>query len=302
MPNWLLNQQELAIVRRAYARQMLAIANVRNDRLEQAFAAVRREDFLGDEPWRIARGPALPVNDPVYVYQDVVLALAPERGVNNGSPSLHAKMLNDLAVEPGQHIAHIGAGAGYYTAMLAELTGRTGRVTAIEFDSRLAESARANLASWSNVTMVCGDGGSALSESVDGIYVNFGVTAPAASWIEHLKPNSKLLFPLGVPLPEVRANFPRYSARGAAFLIERRTNGFAARWLYPAYYVCAEGSLAGDADTELSLYEAFERGGFELVRSMRWNELSDPTHCWYWTPRWSLSLDALEGEQNDLRA
>jgi hypothetical protein len=100
MPHWLLNQQELAIVRRAYARQMLAIANVRNDRLEQVFAAVRREDFLGDEPWRIAGGAALPVNDPVYVYQDAVLALAPERGVNNGSPSLHAKMLNDLAVEP----------------------------------------------------------------------------------------------------------------------------------------------------------------------------------------------------------
>jgi protein-L-isoaspartate O-methyltransferase len=35
-------------------------------------------------------------------------------------------MLNDLAVEPGQHIAQIGVGAGYYTAMLAELTGLPG--------------------------------------------------------------------------------------------------------------------------------------------------------------------------------
>jgi len=60
--------------------------------------------------------------------------------------------------------------------------------------------------------------------------------------------------------------------------------------------------LAGDADAELALYQAFERGGFELVRSMRWNELSDPKHCWYWTPRWSLSLDALEEDNNDLRA
>src|SRR5215475_7667868 len=180
--DWLLSPEALAVVRRAYARQMLGIGNIRNDRLELAYATIRREHFLGPEPWQIVQwppGPLLPANDPVYVYQDVVLALAPERGVNNGSPSLHAKMLNDLAVEPGQHIAHIGAGAGYYTAMLAELTARTGRVTAIEFDSRLAESARANLASWSNVTVVCGDGGSALSESVDGIYVNFGVTAPA---------------------------------------------------------------------------------------------------------------------------
>jgi len=226
-----------------------------------------------------------------------VLALAPERGVNNGSPSLHAKMLHDLAVEPGQHIAHIGAGAGYYTAMLAELTGASGRVTAIEFDVTLAERAHVNLAAWRQVKVISGDGGSALSESVDRIYVNFAVTAPAASWLEHLKPGGKLLFALGVPHPDVRAKFPRHAARGAAFLIDRTANGFPARWLCPAYYVCAEGSLAGgDADAELALYHAFERGGFEFVRSLRWNESIDPMRCWYSTPRWSLGFDALEGE------
>jgi protein-L-isoaspartate(D-aspartate) O-methyltransferase len=300
MSDWLLDQKGLAIVRRAYARQMLGVAGVRNDRLERVFATIRREDFLGTEPWLIVRyppGPALPVNDPVYIYQDVVLALAPERGVNNGSPSLHAKMLNDLAVEPGQHIAHIGAGAGYYTAMLAELTGASGRVTAIEFDVTLAERAHVNLAAWRQVKVISGDGGSALSESVDRSYVNFAVTAPAASWLEHLKPGGKLLFALGVPHPDVRAKFPRHAARGAAFLIDRTANGFPARWLCPAYYVCAEGSLAGgDADAELALYHAFERGGFEFVRSLRWNESIDPMRCWYSTPRWSLGFDALEGE------
>src|SRR5881397_113288 len=167
MADWLLDEDGLAIVRRAYARQILGAVNVRNDRLEQVFATIRREDFLGPEPWQIVqwpRGSTLPVNDPVYVYQDVVLALAPERGVNNGSPSLHAKMLNDLAVEPGQRIAQIGAGAGYYTAMLAELTGPAGRVTAIELDAHLAERARVNLAAWRNVTVICGDGSSALTE------------------------------------------------------------------------------------------------------------------------------------------
>jgi protein-L-isoaspartate(D-aspartate) O-methyltransferase len=181
MADGLFNAEELTIVRRAYARQMLGLAAVRNDRLERVFATVRREDFLGSEPWRIAQRPLgllLPVNDPVYVYQDAVLALAPDRGVNNGSPSLHAKMLNDLAVEPGQHIAHIGAGAGYYTAILSELTGLSGRVTAVEFDAALAECARVNLADWRNVEVICGDGGSALFESADRIYVNFGVAVP----------------------------------------------------------------------------------------------------------------------------
>jgi protein-L-isoaspartate(D-aspartate) O-methyltransferase len=300
MPECLLDENGLAIVRHAYARQMLAVAGVQNGRLEQIYATIRREDFLGSGPWLIMQAPPgkpLPFNDPVCAYQDVLLALAPKRGVNNGSPSLHAKMLNDLAVTPGQHIAHIGAGTGYYTAMLAELTGKDGRVTAVEFDPDLAGQARANLAAWSNVNVICGDGASALTESVDRIYVNFAAAAPAASWIENLKPDGKLLFPLGVPHPDARARYPRHARHGAALLIERKPNGFAVRWLYPAYYVCAEGGLAGDAEAEAALYQAFERGGIEFVRSLGWNGRTDPARCWYWTPKWGLSYDALEDGQ-----
>ena len=137
MPDQRFSESELAVIRRAFARQMMALANVWDERVEQAFATIRREDFLGSEPWQIVwrpPRPPLPQNDPACIYQDVVVALQPGRGVNNGSPSLHTRMLHDLAVEPGQSIAHIGAGAGYYTAMLAELTGPSGRVTAFEYD------------------------------------------------------------------------------------------------------------------------------------------------------------------------
>jgi protein-L-isoaspartate(D-aspartate) O-methyltransferase len=290
-------EAELAIVRRAFARQIMAIAGVQDERLERVFASVRREDFLGAEPWRFVLWKnqlTMPRNDPACIYQDVVIALAPERGVNNGSPSLHAKMLHDLAVEPGQHVAHIGAGAGYYTAMLAELVGRSGRVTAFELDETLAARARVNLAAWSNVTVIAADGARAPTETADRIYVNFGVAAPAASWIEHLAPHGKLLFSLGVPHPDVRERFPRHAARGAALLIERRSNGLAARCLYPAYYVCAEGELTGDSEAELALHSAFERGGIEFVKSLRWRERADATRCWYWTPHWSLSYDPLD--------
>jgi protein-L-isoaspartate(D-aspartate) O-methyltransferase len=296
--DWLLSPEGLAVVRRAYARQMLGIGNIRNDRLELAFATIRREHFLGPEPWQIVQwppGPLLPANDPVYVYQDVVLALAPERGLNTGSTSLHAKMLNDLAVEPGQHVAHIGAGAGYYTAMLAELTGPSGRVTAIEFNAALADRARANLAEWDNVTVMNGDGGNALAENADRIYVNFSVAAPAPAWIERLNPYAKLLFVLGAAQPNAREKFPRHAARGGAFLIERTGNRLAARWLYPAYFVCGEGMLAGSADAELALFEAFERGGFEFVQSLRWNERTDPARRWYGTASWSLAYDGVDG-------
>jgi len=42
----------------------------------------------------------------------------------------------------GEHVVHIGAGVGYYTAILAKLVGAEGRVTAIEFDAELAARAK----------------------------------------------------------------------------------------------------------------------------------------------------------------
>ena len=84
-----LSRDELAIVRRAYARQMLAILGVDNPPIEAAYAAVPREAFLGPAPWT-ASSPftgyrPLSGRDPVVLYQDLLIALDPARGVNNGS-------------------------------------------------------------------------------------------------------------------------------------------------------------------------------------------------------------------------
>ena len=46
---------ELLIVRRAYAKQVMAAADIADRRIEAAFAAVPREDFLGRGPWQILR-------------------------------------------------------------------------------------------------------------------------------------------------------------------------------------------------------------------------------------------------------
>lgn len=51
----------LAVIRRAYARQILLRAGaLGNGPLEDAFAAVAREDFLGPGPWRTAWRGACP--------------------------------------------------------------------------------------------------------------------------------------------------------------------------------------------------------------------------------------------------
>jgi len=51
-------QTELAIVRRAYAKQTLAAARITDPRIEAAFADVPREDFLGPAPGTYSTYPA----------------------------------------------------------------------------------------------------------------------------------------------------------------------------------------------------------------------------------------------------
>src|SRR5205807_1573426 len=103
---------ELAIVRRAYAKQVLAAAGITNGRLEAAFAAVPREHFLGPGPWPILRWgrgyEPSPNGDLVYLYDDVLIGIIPERNLNNGQPWLHALLIGNAAPKPGEHAVHIG--------------------------------------------------------------------------------------------------------------------------------------------------------------------------------------------------
>src|SRR2546429_6440455 len=81
-----------------HAKQVLAAAGVDDTRLVQAFAAIPREDFLGPGPWLVRRWlrdyVSAPDADPVYLYTDDLVALVPERGINNGQPSLHAHLIH----------------------------------------------------------------------------------------------------------------------------------------------------------------------------------------------------------------
>ncbi len=290
------DEQALATVRRAYAVQMLAVAGANDDpRLEDAFAAVPRERYLGLSPWQIARWGgylALPSANPVLAYQDVLFALSPERGVNNGSPSLHARWLHHARIEPGERVVHLGAGTGYYTALIAHLVGRSGHVTAVEFDRRLATLARDNLAHLSNVTVVEGDAARWPEEDTDCVYVNFSVERPAPAWIDRLNPGGRLIFPLGVPRSDATGRAGQHAVRGAGFSVERRAGDlFAATWLGAAFFVCGEGEMVGSDREHEALNTAFERGGVDFVRSLVWRRPPSAARTWFTGSGWSLSYD-----------
>src|SRR5204863_506646 len=127
-----------------------------------------------------------------------------------------ASLIAAAAPRPGEHAVHIGAGVGYYTAILAELVGAAGRVTTIEFDAELAARATANLARTPHVRALHGDATRIMFEPTDVIYFNAGATRSADAWLERLKHGGRLILPLttdGFPNGDVR--------RGMVFRIER---------------------------------------------------------------------------------
>ena len=140
--------------RKAYAAEIMRLAGMRDLRVEAAFAEVPREDFAGPPPWRIGSGGPFGLtsaDDPERLYEDVLVGIDARRGINNGQPSLHAQSIAALGLREGETVVQIGAGAGYYTAILATLVGATGRVIAYEIEPDIAERAAANLARYSQV-------------------------------------------------------------------------------------------------------------------------------------------------------
>src|SRR5258705_196282 len=86
--------------------------------------------------WR--RNYRTPEKSPRRLYQNVLVSIDARKGINNGSPSLWAFLFDQLDLKPGERVLQVGAGTGYYTAVLATLVRRRGRVDAIEFEKRLA--------------------------------------------------------------------------------------------------------------------------------------------------------------------
>ena len=103
-------EAELEIVRRAYAKRLMFVAGVHDRRVEAAFASVPRELFLGRGPWPILRWDRgyvpTPSRNPVYIYDDVLIGIVPERHLNNGQPSLHALLITSAGARPGEHTVH----------------------------------------------------------------------------------------------------------------------------------------------------------------------------------------------------
>lgn len=228
------NRASLDEIRDFHAKMMAAASSSSDERLERAFRLVRREAFMGPGPWQIVvnrRHLETPSDNPVFLYQNVLVSLDKSKGINNGEPFLHAAFLGAVAPQPGETVIQIGTGTGYYTAILSTLVTPGGHVHAVEIDEALASRTRNNLSSFEGISVICADATALELPEADLIYVNAGVVAPPISWLQALRPGGRIIVPW-------QAN----DKVGLAVVITRGEQGFSARALMPAYFIPCIGA------------------------------------------------------------
>jgi len=248
--------------RRLYAHRIAALAQIEDDTetgrsITKAFETVPREKYIGPPPWKIIspEGQFQGISDdPANIYQDVLVALDVGRGLNNGQPSLHAFCLNALGPRRGERAVHVGAGCGYYTAILAVLVGDSGRVDAYEIESDLAHAAATNLEAFEWVQTHDRSGAEAPLPDCDVLYVSAACAEPLDVWLDALLPGGRLLFPL-----------ESQGSAGRMLLVTKHSyQTYLARFLCGVQFVPCIGAQNPNAASVLET--AFSGGNWEAVR------------------------------------
>jgi protein-L-isoaspartate(D-aspartate) O-methyltransferase len=269
-------------LRQDFARMTVERADVGDPRIEAVFAQTPRENFAGPGPWAIVEGGGYqmtPDSDPARLYRNRLVAIDAARGVNIGEPVLHALCLDALALREGETVVHVGAGVGYYTAMLALLVGARGRVFAYEIDPAIASRAKRNLATHENVEVLARSGVTPDLPAADVIYVNAAAVEPMRVWRDALRPGGRLLFPLQAP-----------GATGLMALITRPQTGA----IWPTRFLCLVNFIACETERDVAaerrLAVALDSGGWSDVRALRFDTPDES--CWLAGEGWWFSRTA----------
>jgi protein-L-isoaspartate(D-aspartate) O-methyltransferase len=292
---------DLALRRRFFAEEIESVAKLRTPALVDAFASVPRERFLPPGPWMVLSetdwaasfaAPAVrhtPDADPARVYHNIVVAIDPERRLFNGQPGTLGAWIDLLELRPGQRALHVGAGLGYFTAVMAHCVGSTGCIVAYEVDPDFAAQARANLASLECVEVRRGDASEAgrAGERFDAILINAGVTHPLPQWLDALTPGGRMVLPITASMGPAGPTL----SKGVVFLVVKGGAAMTAR----AASVVAIYSAIGLRDDSMNdaLNKAMMAGPMKWqgVKHLRRDAHDPGASCWFHTPGFCLSTE-----------
>lgn len=294
---------DLSVRRRLFAEEIEAVANLRTPALIDALASVPRERFLRAGPWYVRAesdfgGPprTTPDADPRHVYHNYAIGIDPPRQLFNGAPALIAMSIDALALKPGDRVLHLGAGLGYYSALIAHAVGASGRLVAIEVDEGLALEARENLRAMPWVDVRHGDGTGALGENFDAILINAGVTHPQDTWLDALSADGRMVLPLTVTSPAMgtisKGLMTRVSRPAAPAGSEAPADAADAFDMRVMTLVAIYAGIGlRDEAINQQLGAALMRGPFPPLKRLRRDAHDASSACWVHAPGCCFSLE-----------
>ena len=161
--------------------------------------AIRREEFV-------------PAAYRLLAFADLEIPL--RSGAAMWPPSMEARVLQELLLEPGESVLEIGTGSGYFAALLA---GRGARVTSVEIDAELAGAAKGKLAraGAGSIELGVGDGARGWgSATYDAIVLTGSTPLLPDRFLEQLNPGGRVFAVVG-EAPAMAARLVRWVAPGA---------------------------------------------------------------------------------------
>ena len=161
---------------------------------------VRREDYVPQQYRALA-------------FADMEIPLG--HGETMLAPKMEARILQELALKPGDKILEVGTGSGYMTALLACLGSH---VCSVEINAEFTQSARVKLTAHgiANVTLEAGDAARGWSRNgpYDVIALTGSVPVLPDAFLKDLLPGGRLIAVVGEP-PVMEARLITCVAHGA---------------------------------------------------------------------------------------